>query len=231
MSGVFHYTDGTPSREGALTAYATHRDDVTGLRQAVHHYRSGRSGPRAPGAGRLEALYVLSGTGTLHRRDGGHPLRPESAALLVGAEPCEISTDGELVLVSVSADERPEVACGPPHAVLDLADRSTQDAVSDREYQVLFDPATGCSGVTQFLGHIPAVRTPRHYHPYSEMAFVVGGSGRVEIEGAVSALGPGSCFHLPAGVPHRVENTGSGFLRLLGVFTPAGSPAQHTPVA
>jgi oxalate decarboxylase/phosphoglucose isomerase-like protein (cupin superfamily) len=35
----------------------------------------------------------------------------------------------------------------------------------------------------------------------------------------------GSCIYLPRKQVHCVENTGTGELRLLGVFYPAGSPA------
>lgn len=228
MSKVFHYTDVTPSQVDTISTYDTHADDETGLRQAIYRCLPGRSGSRSPGTGRLETLYVLEGTGTLHREDGDHPLRPELAALAL--DDYEISTDDEMVLLSVSANVDPEISCGAYQPTLDLADQATQDAVSQREYQVLFDPTNGCSGVTQFLGYIPTIRTPMHYHPYSEMAFVVGGSGQVEIAGEMATLTPGCCFYLPAGIHHRVENLESGFLRLLGVFTPAGSPAQNIPV-
>ncbi|TCO47406.1 cupin domain-containing protein [Actinocrispum wychmicini] len=230
MSKVFHYRDVTPSQVDTIAVHETHQDDANGLHQAIYRCLPGRSSSRSPGEGRLETLYVLSGTGTLHREDGDHPLRPELASLIVGKDSYEITALEEMVLVSVSADVQPSVECGDYRATVDLADQSTQDAVSQREYQVLFDPAVGCSGVTQFLGYIPTIRTPMHYHPYSEMAFVVGGSGRVEIAGETSTLTPGSCFYLPAGVHHRVENLDTGFLRLLGVFTPAGSPSQNIPV-
>ncbi|ONI78013.1 hypothetical protein ALI144C_31985 [Actinosynnema sp. ALI-1.44] len=230
MSEVFHYTGAMPSQVDKMVVYGTHEDSSTGLCQAVYRCPPGWSGARSPGVGRLETLYVLSGRGTLHREGGDHPLRPESAALIVGSETYEITAKDEMVLVSVSANTDPDNEGGAARAVMDLADQYTQDAVSQREFQVLFDPATGCSGVTQFLGYIPPIRTPMHYHPYSEMAFVVGGRGTVEIAGEVSAIGPGSCFYLPEGVHHRVENQHDGYLRLLGVFTPAGSPAQNFPV-
>ncbi|MBB5959743.1 mannose-6-phosphate isomerase-like protein (cupin superfamily) [Saccharothrix tamanrassetensis] len=233
MSRVFHYEQVRPScMDGdTIDVRETHRDDVTGLRQAVYHVRAGRSRPRSPGAGRLETLFVLSGDGTLHVNGESHPLRAELAVLVVGEDAYEITTDSEVVLVSVSARQQPDVVCGDYRPWIDLADQVKQDAVSDREYQTLFDPGTGCSGVTQFVGYIPAIRTPMHYHPYSEMVFVLSGTGQVEIEGSTSTIGAGSCFYLPAGVHHLVENLGGeGFLRLLGVFVPAGSPSENSPV-
>ncbi|MEU4806124.1 cupin domain-containing protein [Actinosynnema sp. NPDC023587] len=232
MSKVFHYREITPSCADGDTVDVreTHRDDENGLRQAVYRVRAGRSRPRSPGAGRLETLFVLSGSGTLHVDGQDHELRPELALLVVGEDTYEISTDGEVELVSVSAEQHPDVACADPRPWIDLADQVKQDAVSDREYQTLFDPASGCSGVTQFVGYIPTLRTPMHHHPYSEMVFVLSGTGQVEIAGATSTIGAGSCFYLPAGVHHLVENLGDqGYLRLLGVFVPAGSPSENTP--
>lgn len=73
-------------------------------------------------------------------------------------------------------------------------------------------------------------RTPRHVHPYAEMNYILSGQGRVEVDGTEYPIAAGSAFFLPAGVPHCVENTGTGFLRLLGVFRPAGSPDRAVTV-
>ncbi|CCH31927.1 cupin domain-containing protein [Actinosynnema sp. NPDC047251] len=232
MSKVFHYSEVEPSCADGDTVDVrdTHRDDENGLRQAVYHVRAGRSKPRSPGAGRLETLFVLSGEGALHVNGESHALRAELAVLVVGEDTYEITTDSEVVLVSVSAEQHADVACGDRRAWIDLADQVKQDAVSDREYQTLFDPEKGCSGVTQFVGYIPTLRTPMHFHPYSEMVFVLSGTGQVEIAGVTSTVGAGTCFYLPAGVHHLVENLGDeGFLRLLGVFVPAGSPSENMP--
>lgn len=102
--------------------------------------------------------------------------------------------------------------------------------MSSREYQVLFEPTCGCSGMTQFVGCVPAVRTPRHIHPSSEMLCIVRGGGIVEIDGQESKVSRGRCYYLPVGTPHLVQNRHDDFLVELGVFTPAGSPAQNTPV-
>ncbi|WP_037065209.1 cupin domain-containing protein [Pseudonocardia acaciae] len=234
MSEVVHYgaREGVRADGDTVSVHETHRDDTTGLRQAVYRVHGGRSKPRSPGTNRLETLFVVSGEGTLHRDGVEQPLRPELAVLVGGEQEYELSADDELVLASVSADHAPDVPCGRARASIDLAERVKQDAVSNREFQTLFDPESGCSGVTQFVGYIPPIRTPMHYHPYSEMIFVLSGAGQVEIAGAVSPIGPGSCFYLPAGVHHLVENLDPGdeFLRLLGVFVPAGSPSQAIPV-
>jgi oxalate decarboxylase/phosphoglucose isomerase-like protein (cupin superfamily) len=39
-------------------------------------------------------------------------------------------------------------------------------------------------------------------------------------------LSAGSCIHLPARLIHCLENHGPGEMQVLGVFRPAGSPAE-----
>ena len=46
------------------------------------------------------------------------------------------------------------------------------------------------------------------------------------VDGETAHLRAGSCIHLPARLVHCIENTGPGELRVLGVFRPAGSPAE-----
>ena len=59
-----------------------------------------------------------------------------------------------------------------------------------------------------------------------EVLYVLAGSGRVSIGGETAPLRPGSCVHLPRTVVHCLANTGESELRVLGVFRPAGSPAE-----
>jgi mannose-6-phosphate isomerase-like protein (cupin superfamily) len=48
----------------------------------------------------------------------------------------------------------------------------------------------------------------------------------LHVDGETARIGAGSCVHLPARLVHCIENTGPGELRVLGVFRPAGSPAE-----
>ena len=99
------------------------------------------------------------------------------------------------------------------------------EMTGDREFRVLFGPGFGCSVATQFVGHIPPGRAPDHRHPYDEIVLVLQGEGIAHIGGAEHVLSPGTCLHLPPGLVHCLENTGSTALRVLGVFHPADSPA------
>jgi quercetin dioxygenase-like cupin family protein len=80
--------------------------------------------------------------------------------------------------------------------------------------------------VTQFIGLIPPGRAPDHFHTYDEVIYVLDGEGYLEIAGEQATLQAGSCVHLPARLVHCLANTGDRDLQLLGVFRPAGSPAE-----
>jgi len=58
---------------------------------------------------------------------------------------------------------------------------------------------------------------------------VLRGTGIAHIGGGEQPLAPGTCLHLPPGLPHCLENTGTDTLRVLGVFHPADSPAAKLP--
>lgn len=79
--------------------------------------------------------------------------------------------------------------------------------------------------VTQFVGSIPPGRAPAHFHLYEEVICILAGEGIMHAGDSSTPVGAGSCIFLPVRQRHCLENTGSGELRLLGVFYPAGSPA------
>lgn len=79
--------------------------------------------------------------------------------------------------------------------------------------------------VTQFVGSIPPGRAPDHFHLYEEVICILAGEGIMHAGESSTPVGAGSCIFLPIRQRHCLENTGSGELRLLGVFYPAGSPA------
>jgi mannose-6-phosphate isomerase-like protein (cupin superfamily) len=109
-------------------------------------------------------------------------------------------------------------------------DQETLPAGDDRAFRVLVDPAIGSRNVTQFVGYIHAVPAPPHVHTYEEAVHVLGGDGIVEFDDEVHPIGPGSSVFIPPGVPHRLASAGSDTLRILGVFSPAGSPASKNDI-
>jgi len=79
--------------------------------------------------------------------------------------------------------------------------------------------------MTMFTGIIPSGRAPLHAHPHEEIVYILAGGGRLWIEAdPVGELRPGSVVFVPIGVRHTLENTGPVDMKVLGAFSPAGSP-------
>ena len=157
-------------------------------------------GPATVHASAEEVLYILG-------KDEGIHLPPGT----------EFSIDAATVVISVHAGfSRP--AKTAPRTVR-LNDQPIQ-RTGDRWYRELIQ-----SDITQFVGSIPPGRAPDHFHLYEEVLCILAGSGFLWADDKRTPIGRGSCVYLPKRQVHCVENSGSGELRLLGVFYPAGSPA------
>ncbi|HZU19962.1 MAG TPA: cupin domain-containing protein [Gaiellaceae bacterium] len=168
-----------------------------------------------------EVLYVLSGTGSVRIGGAAHELRP-GVALFVPAG-TQWSAHGDARALSVLVYD-PEPSPGP--AVVDLEQVEKGAATAGRQFVLGATPAVGCNTVTQFVGIIPPGSAPDHFHRYDEVLYVLAGEGELRIGGELEPLRPGSCVHLPKTLVHCLANTGESELRVLGVFRPAGSPAE-----
>jgi mannose-6-phosphate isomerase-like protein (cupin superfamily) len=177
-----------------------------------------------------EVLYVLSGTGTVQFGEGeiaGEPVpvtAGTAAYVARGTSWRVVEADG-LEILSVLV-RQPLDSDGTSHAVVAADDAEEGDATAGRHFRLLATPDRGCASVTQFIGYIPVGRAPDHYHRYDEVVYVLEGTGELHIDGETEPLRPGTCVHLPAGLVHCLENTGPGEMHVLGVFRPAGSPAE-----
>src|SRR5262249_32565065 len=127
-----------------------------------------------------------------------------------------------LKLLSVLVEQ--PLPASASHAVIASGERGA--ATAGREFTLLAHPENGCASVTQFVGHIPPGRAPDHFHRYDEVVYVLAGEGAFHVEGETVRLRAGSCVHLPAGLIHCLENHGPAEMHVLGVFRPAGSPAE-----
>ena len=132
--------------------------------------------------------------------------------------------DGLEMLSVLVRDPLP--ADGSTHAVVAVDGVESGAATAGRQFRLLAAPELGCRSVTQFVGYIPVVRAPDHFHKYDEVVYVLEGEGKLHIDGETARLHAGTCVHLPAGIVHCLENVGPGEMRVLGVFRPAGSPAE-----
>jgi mannose-6-phosphate isomerase-like protein (cupin superfamily) len=169
-----------------------------------------------------EVLYILEGSGSVTVGGEGHELRPGTAVFVACGTAW--SADGDARAISVQVHDPAPAAS--THAVLDLTAAERGTATAGREFVLGATPEVGCRSVTQFIGLIPAGRAPDHFHTYDEVIYVLEGEGFLEIDGEQAPIRAGSCIHLPRTLVHCLANTGTEEMRVLGVFTPAGSPAE-----
>jgi mannose-6-phosphate isomerase-like protein (cupin superfamily) len=203
---------------------------MAGLEQRVLELSPGATLDGDTGAAE-EALFVLGGRGCLRRGDAVDPLEGECGVRLPPGERYRLQATGEepLRVVAVAIpDPAPAPAGGEPAqsaVVRRLADQQAGAATSDRQFRVVGDPASGLRSATHFVGYIPTVRSPDHFHTYDEVIYVIDGEGVLHLETGRSPVAGGSCIQLPARIVHCLENTGEEVMRIVAVFRPAGSPA------
>jgi mannose-6-phosphate isomerase-like protein (cupin superfamily) len=171
---------------------------------------------------RDEVLYVLEGGGAATVGGESQALEPGTGVFLARGTPWQVESADGLKLLSVLIEE--PLPATATHAVIASGERGT--ATAGREFTLLAHPENGCESVTQFRGYIPVGRAPDHFHRYDEVVYILEGEGAFHVDGESAPLRPGSCIHLPAGLVHCLENQGPGEMQVLGVFRPAGSPAE-----
>src|SRR6516164_6782314 len=170
----------------------------------------------APAGARVEAAasaggelwYVIDGTGHLSFGEGpAAPIRRDTALWLPPGAHYRLAASGPgpLTLDSVTLPAGPATGRAAPAGAVrprlsELGDRPVE-VTGDRRFRVLFGPGNGCEAATQFVGEHPPGRAPLHSHPYDEVVRVLEGEGVAHVRGADLALAPGSCIHLPRGLP------------------------------
>ena len=168
-----------------------------------------------------EVLYVLEGRGSVSFDGASYAVAPGTAIFAARGTAWEASGGARALSVLV---HEPEPSSG--HAVVDLGAVERGAATAGRSFLLGATPDVGCRSVTQFVGLIPPGRAPDHFHKYDEVIYVLEGDGELVIGGRQAPLRAGSCIHLPRTLVHCLANTGDGEMRVLGVFRPAGSPAE-----
>jgi mannose-6-phosphate isomerase-like protein (cupin superfamily) len=219
---------------------------LEGLEQTVLECAPGTTTARSTGEAE-EVLFVLAGRGEL-RLGGGerHALEPDTGINLAPGQGYELvnetSDPMRTVSVRVSGPALPALTEDPAADGADgadregdggkgrvvvrrLADQEAQDATTDRSFRIVADPSTGLRSATHFVGYVPTVRAPDHFHTYDEVIYVLEGEGAFHAGGTSRPIGAGSCIELPARTVHCLENTGPDVMRLVAVFRPPGSPA------
>ncbi len=196
--------EGAPAHEGALRIWR-HFEGALSLRVLELDGEATLRNARHD-----ETLYAIDGEGWAN----GTAIAKDSAVDLPPGHDLELR--GAMTLVSSlcpAAESRRAVS------IVRLGDQPVQ-RTGDRWYRELIQGET-----TQFVGAIPPGRAPDHFHLYEEVLCILDGTGVMWAGATSTPIAAGSCIFLPRKQRHCVENTGSGELRLLGVFFPAGSPA------
>jgi quercetin dioxygenase-like cupin family protein len=201
--------------------------------------------------GAEEVLYVLEGTGEARVEGATHQVSAGQAVFIPdGAEHSYVNT-GPTPLIVVGAMAPPidleDIRLAMPRLDLSglqsasLIERAvaptmmderqvTPTLMGERSFRVLVSPEVGCRQMTQFTGVIPTGRAPLHAHPHEEAVYILAGTGRLWIEDQpVGELRSGSVVFFPIGVRHTLENTGREDMKVLGAFSPAGSPEAKLP--
>jgi mannose-6-phosphate isomerase-like protein (cupin superfamily) len=222
-----HATDAAPERSGDDAVEARRLFGATSGCDEFEQrlLRFGQRSDERSDEQRDEVLYVVSGSGSVTIARERQTLSPGTAAFIARGTGWRVDHADDLVVLSVLVAE-PLPANGSTHAVVELAAEETRGATAGREFRLLATPDVGCASVTQFVGYIPSGRAPDHFHRYDEVVYVLEGEGELHIAGESAPLRSGSCIHFPARIVHAIENTGPGVMQILGVFRPAGSPAE-----
>lgn len=171
---------------------------------------------------RDEVLYVLAGSAVAAVGGEQQELEAGTGVFVARGTPWRVESAQDLKLLSVLVEQPLPTAAS--HAVIAEGERGA--ATAGREFTLLSHPENGCASVTQFVGYIPPGRAPDHFHLYDEVVYVLAGEGAFHVDGESAPLRAGSCVHLPARLVHCLENHGPNEMRVLGVFRPAGSPAE-----
>jgi len=172
--------------------------------------------------GRDEVLYVLSGRGRATIGGETHALEPGTGVFVGRGTPWSVYEANGLRVLSVLVED--PLPTDTTHAVIGTGERGV--ATAGRAFDLFAHSDNGCASVTQFVGHIPPGRAPDHFHLYDEVGYILAGEGAFHVGDESTPLRAGSCFHLPARLVHSLENFGPGEMQVLGVFRPAGSPAE-----
>lgn len=171
-----------------------------------------------------EVVFLAAGEAVLRVDGEERALEAETGAFVGPGETATVeSRGGELELVVVRtppAELRSE-------RIVRYREREAEDAGIGREFRLLVESSL----TTQFVGLVPPGRARMHNHPYDEVAWLIEGEGVLHWhEGESVPVSRGSRIFFPRLVFHSLENTLSTTMRIMGVFHPAGSPADRVEV-
>jgi quercetin dioxygenase-like cupin family protein len=172
-----------------------------------------------------ELVYVLSGAVT--RGSEGAAVAADAAFLRDAAAPEVVRALAPARLAVFGAgrgcDEHAPLGERVAQVRLDLG--QADSATGRRSFQILLGPENGCCRATMFVGVVPPGAAPWHFHQYDEIVYLLDGAAVYHQAGGIQSMAPDSAVRIPPRTVHINENVTAAEMRVLGVFTPAGSPA------
>jgi quercetin dioxygenase-like cupin family protein len=137
------------------------------------------------------------------------------------------STEGLAGLrAEVTADCDIHAPLGATEYFTTVEGTATAQATSKRTFQVLFGPYNGSCRATLFVGYVPPGKAPWHFHQYDEIVWIWKGHGRFHTADDQRDMSQASAVRMRPRQIHTLENlSAEDELLLIGLFTPAGSPA------
>ena len=172
---------------------------------------------------RHELVYVLDGTLEAARGSAD----AESAFLCDAgrAEAVRALVPTQLAVFGAGSGCDEHAALGERVANVPLDLGRSASATGRRSFQILLGPENGCCRATMFVGVVPAGAAPWHFHQYDEIVYLLDGAATYHQAGGSQSMTSDSAVRIPPRTVHINENVTDADMRVLGVFTPAGSPA------
>jgi quercetin dioxygenase-like cupin family protein len=174
-----------------------------------------------------QLAYVLEGTVELTSGADAIGLGPDTAFLCDGAEQTTVRAQSParvaFFAADPSCDDHAALGERTPSTVLDLG--NAESATGSRSFQVLLGPENGCTRATMFVGVVPPGAAPWHFHQYDEIVYLLDGEANYRQAGGDQRMLGDTAVRIPPRTVHINANVGPAPMRVLGVFTPAGSPS------
>jgi quercetin dioxygenase-like cupin family protein len=73
----------------------------------------------------------------------------------------------------------------------------------------------------------PGMQVRPHSHDFDQIAMIVSGNAIYHVGEIANNVGPGAIMHIPAGVEHYIEPTGTEPVMNLDIFAPAREDYLH----
>jgi len=111
-----------------------------------------------------------------------------------------------------------------PQRIVEV-DKSQNNTMANRFWQLLVDKAIGCTHATQFIGEIPTSKAMPHRHLYEETLIILSGHGYMWTQNGKAEVNAGDLIFLPRKQIHSLQCDSEESLLVAGVIYPGDNPS------